>query len=176
MSLAQVELVIHPIRLRILQTLSPGPLTTQEIARRLPDVPKSSIYRHLRLLLEGSVVALAETRLVNGIEEKVYRLQSATDLSGDDFAAGTNEDHFRYFTTYLISLLHGFAAYLEATPQADLTADYVGFREVIFYASPVELDQFQTVLRQQLQPLLQNEPATGRRKHKLSTIAFPVKS
>ena len=70
MDLDKVELIIHPVRLRIMQAMGAEKLTTQEIAERLPDVPKSSLYRHLKLLLEGEMIGLAETRLVHGIQER----------------------------------------------------------------------------------------------------------
>ncbi|MCA9994758.1 MAG: helix-turn-helix domain-containing protein, partial [Anaerolineales bacterium] len=57
--LRKIELVIHPVRFQILRALGTDALTTQEISDRLPDTPKSSIYRHLKLLLEHNLIVLA---------------------------------------------------------------------------------------------------------------------
>ncbi|MCP4428431.1 MAG: helix-turn-helix domain-containing protein, partial [Chloroflexi bacterium] len=84
MGLRKADLIIHPIRFRILQTLAAETLTTQEIAERLPGTPKSSIYRHLKTLLAGEAITVAETRSVKGIQEKVYRLAQRPYLGPDD--------------------------------------------------------------------------------------------
>jgi DNA-binding transcriptional ArsR family regulator len=78
--LMRVDLLIHPIRLRIIQALGQDRLTTQELAERLPEVPLSSLYRHLQLLRRGDVLDVVEERLVNGIEEKVYAVTGRTHL------------------------------------------------------------------------------------------------
>ena len=46
-----VNLILHPVRLRIIQTLVRRERNTQHIADTLPDVPVSSLYRHIRMLL-----------------------------------------------------------------------------------------------------------------------------
>ena len=66
----KADLIIHPVRLRIMQALTNQTLTTQEITDELGDVPKSSVYRHLKMLLDGGLIAVAETNLVKGIGEK----------------------------------------------------------------------------------------------------------
>ena len=63
----KLDLVFHPVRLRLLQVLSNSHLTTQEIADLLPSIPKSSIYRHLKLLLDEGLVRVTDTRPVKGI-------------------------------------------------------------------------------------------------------------
>lgn len=172
---AKVELILHPQRLRILQTLATTPLTTQEIADRLPGVPKSSIYRHLKVLLDAGLVAVAETRPVKGVEEKVYRLDQVPDLSPEDMAALTPDEHLHYFTSFIASLLHGFAKYLERSPHPDLYADLVGYREVIFYATDEEFVQILTTMNAALAPLISaTDPGPGRKQRKLASVTHPI--
>lgn len=176
MSLTKVDLIMHPVRFRIMQTLTIDTLTTQEIDERLPDVPKSSIYRHLKLLLDGEMIDVAETRLVNGIQEKVYRLVQRPYLSADDMTGLTADDHWRTFTMYVMTLLQGFADYLAtAGEMPDLLADRVGYTEVSFWATGAELDAFQTALNQAILPLLSNDGAgNGRRRHKVALVTHPI--
>ena len=179
MPLDKVELIIHPVRLRILQVLAGDELTTQEIAERLPDVPKSSLYRHLRLLLDGEMIGLAETRLVHGIQEKVYELAQPPYVGPEEMAALTVDEHFRYFTTYVLTLLRGFASYLNRAGSAsetgtvDLAADYVGYTETAFFAGEEELAAFAQGLHEVLS-LLPQEPGPGRARHKLAVITHPL--
>lgn len=179
MDLDKVELVIHPVRLRIMQALAGEELTTQEIAERLPDVPKSSLYRHLKLLLQGEMIALAETRLVHGIQEKVYALAQPPHVGAEEMAGLTADEHFRAFTTYILTLLREFSAYLTRAQaeapagEIDLAADYVGYTEAIFFADEDELAAFQERLQAALAPLPQ-KPGPGRQRRKIALITHPL--
>ena len=169
-----VEVVIHPVRLRILQSLEGGELTTQQIANIMPDIPKSSLYRHLRLLLESEFVSVAEIRLVQGIQEKVYRLSRPARLGLGDMADLSADEHLRYFTTYLMTLLRGFSDYLSESTDIDFLADRVGYNEISFWATKEELDAFAAQLNSALTLLLDNKEGDSRRKHKLAIIAHPL--
>ncbi len=178
MALTTVELILHPVRLRILQTLMGETLTTQDIADQIPDVPKSSIYRHLKLLLDGEMIAVADTQLVHGIQEKRYGLQQRPYLGPDDMSGITADEHLRYFTIYILTILRGFAGYLETavTPAGvvDLLADRVGYTETVFFVDADELDALQQGLNDLLRSLAHNPPGNGRHKHKLAFIIHPL--
>lgn len=179
MEMSRIETIIHPVRLRILQTLLSEDLTTQEIAERLPDIPRSSIYRHLRLLLEAGMIEVAESQLVHGIQEKVYKLAQAPRPSEDDAQDVSADDHFRYFTTYVLTLLRDFADYLrfaqDEEGRVDAAGDHAGYTEARFYASEEELRRLEEVLNEALLPLMENEPGGRRKRHKVAIVAQPVR-
>jgi DNA-binding transcriptional ArsR family regulator len=161
-----------------MRTLAERPLTTAQIAERMPDTPKSSIYRHLKLLLEGEAIALADTRLINGIQEKVYQLAKAPYLTAADLQDATADDHLQYFTDYTVSLLSGFAHYLQTAVSPanniDFVADNVGYTEATFYANDAEMFAMQTALNKALLPLFANDgEENGRRKRKIAIIIHP---
>lgn len=172
MEISKAELIIHPIRIRIVRALLFGPQTTQELAEQLPDVPKSSLYRHLRLLLEGGLIGLAETRLVQGIQEKVYELVQMPHLSRKDMSELSAEDHLRYFTTFMAILLQGFADYLAADP--DFQSDVVGYTETTVWATPEEFGKFSEKLNAAIVPLLRREKGEGREQYKVATVIYPI--
>lgn len=180
MSLSKADLILHPVRLRILQTLLGDELTTQEITNRLGDVPQSSIYRHLKLLLAEGMVAVAAARLVNGIQEKTYHLAQPAFLSPDDITNISTEQHGQYFATYVLSLLQGFQHYLAQKKASgaplDLLADRVGYSDAAFYATTEEFDRLGRAINEALLPLLQNSPSPDRHKHKIAIITHPVDS
>ena len=173
----KADLIIHPVRFRILRTLDREALSTHQIAQKLDDVPNSSIYRHLKLLLDGHLIEVTETRLVNGIQEKIYHLSQPASLGPGDIAMWTAEDHLRYFTTYALTLLHDFTAYTvksEAENGAiDMVSDRVGYREVNFFATKQELDVALGKVNEAVLPLLNNESGAGRKMYKLATILHP---
>jgi DNA-binding transcriptional ArsR family regulator len=174
MELKKSDQILHPVRLQILLTLGRNELTTQEIADRLPDVPKSSIYRHLKVLLDGGIIQVAATHPVKGIEEKVYAMPVAAHVGPDDLTTVSADEHLRYFTTYVTALLQQFAAYLAATPAPDLPADRVGYSETHVYATDEEMDSFVRQLREIAAPLVRNPPGGGRRPRKLAVIMHPL--
>ena len=176
LSLDKAELIIHPVRLQILQSLSLGELTTQQISEVMPNVATSSIYRHLKLLLKGGIVEVAETRPVKGIQEKVYRLALAPRLSQADLANFTKEDHLKYFTSYIATLLQGFADYLESKNEKhpNLEADYVGYTELMFFANEDELKTLGEEMNRAIRKVAQNPPENGRQQRKIAFIAHPV--
>ncbi len=170
----KIELIIHPVRFQILRAIGQEALTTQEIADLLPDTPKSSIYRHLKLLLEHDLIVLADTRLVNGIQEKTYRLDQPARLGVEDVQDLSVDDHIRFFTTYALTLVQDFSDYVTQNAPIDMLADRTGYTEAIFYATTAELDDFQMALNTALMKLMGNEPGNGRTRRKLAVVSQPL--
>ena len=173
--MAKIDLILHPDRIQILQTLAGTTLSTQQISAALPGVPSSSIYRHLKKLLAGGIIEVAEKRPVRGTQEKYYRLTSAARMSHQDVADLSPADHIRYFATYSAALLQGFADYAQNSPDIDFVRDRAGYNEIAFYASQEEFDRFQAALNQAVLPLLENPPGHGRVRRKLATITHPIR-
>lgn len=172
MAMNKAELIMHPIRIRIIRALLFEPKTTQELAEQLPDVPKSSLYRHLKLLSEGELIGIAETNIVQGIQEKVYELVQMPSLSRAEMVEITADDHLRYFTTFMAILLQGFADYLDADP--DFQSDIVGYNELEVWASEEQFNDFTRKMNAAVMPLLRQEKGKGRRRYKVATVVFPV--
>jgi len=71
-----VELLLHPVRLRIVHALSGGrALTTTELGARLPEVSKVTVYRQVALLAENGFLEVAGEQRVRGAVERRYRLR-----------------------------------------------------------------------------------------------------
>jgi DNA-binding transcriptional ArsR family regulator len=172
----KADLILHPARLKIILALTNGAKTTQEIANDLGDVPKSSIYRHLKVLLESGMIAVGDTRSVKGTEERMYELVQKPHLNMEDVVGYTKEDHLRYITSYLATVLQGFSDYLSNSPQVDLLQDRVGFTEVTIAASTEELDHIFQQVQQALTPGQDEENPCNRRRHKFVFITYPVES
>jgi len=174
-NISKADLLIHPVRLQILQALAEKPLTTQEIAEVLPTVSQPSLYRHLKMLLEGGMVTVSETRQVRGIQEKRYQLAQNPHLSAEDVSGITKEQHLHYFNAYVASLLKGFADYLEGSPEKpDLLADQTGYTETAYYATSEEMGLFLQKLLEAIKVVASNPPAPGRRRRKLAIISHPL--
>jgi hypothetical protein len=124
------------------------------------------------MLLEGELIGVAETRLVQGIQEKVYELIQMPQLSREELAAVPTEDHLRYFTTFMAILLQGFDEYLAADP--DFRTDIVGYTEAAIWATPEEFAKFTNKLNAALLPLSRHGEGEGRQQYKLATVVYPI--
>ncbi len=172
----RVDLILHPVRFRILESLVGESLTTQAIAERLPEVPKSTIYRHVRLLLENDMIAVDETHPVRGAVEKSYRLNQPIRLSAGEMAELTPEEHVHYFRTYVMALVQGFSNFVHSAAEGervDMVTLRAGYTETPLFATTAELDEAFAALNQALFRLAQNPPGEGRRKHKFVFITHP---
>ena len=170
----KADLILHPVRMQILQALVTRPMNTQELAVALDGVPKSSIYRHMKELLDGGMVEVAETRPVKGTLEKYYRLGQAPHLGQADLAGFSREDHMRYFAMFLASQLQGFSSYLKANPVMDLQADRVGYSQAIFTVNKEQLDDLLGGIQKLVVACAGKAPLEGSHQHKIAFITYPL--
>lgn len=170
----KAKLILHPVRLRIIQTLAGRALTAGQIAAALPDVAQATLYRHLGTLVKGGVLTIAAEHSVRGTVEKVYALAApdAGHLGAEDAARLAPDEHFRLFTAFLCTLLGDFARYIQ-TPGADLAADSVGYHQYALYLDDAEMQAFLAELSRLLLPLTQHLPGAGRRRRLLNLILLP---
>ena len=170
----KADLILHPARLQILEALTARPMNTQELAERLAGVPKSSIYRHMRALLDGGLVEVAETRPVKGTLEKYYRLGQAAHLSQADLAEFTREDHLRYFAMFLASQLQEFSSYLETSQALDFQANRVGYSQAVFSMNMEQFDGLLDGIRKLFAEYAGLPPQEGSFPHKIAIITQPI--
>ena len=168
------ELLLHPVRLRIVHALSGGRLrSASELCDRLPDVPRTSIYRHLGLLTDGGMLEIGGERRVRGAVERSYRLRADRPVIAPEAGkAMTLDDHRQGFAAAIAVLVAEFNAYLDR-PGADPFADSVSYRQGTLWLSPYELDAMLTSLREIVAPLAANTPGPGRRPYLISPVMFP---
>jgi DNA-binding transcriptional ArsR family regulator len=170
-----LELLAHPIRLRIVHAMGGGRLlTTTQLCSRIPEASKATVYRHIDLLVDGGILEVAEERKVRGAVERHYRLRQDRAAIGSEVVRSlTPEDHRQAFATAMTALLAEFNAYLDRE-EADPVADQVGYRQHALWLTPAELEQLIGELRAAIAPRLANRPTPERAQYLLSPIHFPV--
>ena len=78
MSNVDPEVLLHPVRIKILTALAAQDSTPHDIAAIIGDLPKASLYRHINILRAiGAIREVREYR-VRGTFEKVYALVTDT--------------------------------------------------------------------------------------------------
>ncbi|WP_285499646.1 helix-turn-helix domain-containing protein [Actinokineospora sp. NBRC 105648] len=170
-----LDLLLHPVRLRVVHTFSGDRTrTTTDLCVALPDVPKTTVYRHVGLLADAGVLEVVDERRVHGAVERHYRLRR--DQAGIDAelaAAMSPADHRRGFAAAMAALHAEFNAYLDREG-ADPTADSAGYRQATLWLNQDELAGMITVLRGLFADLADNEPTRGRSPYLVSPIFFPT--
>ncbi len=67
----QLRALGSPLRLAVVELLTQEPATVRALAERL-NVPRTRLYHHLKLLLEGDLIGVASERKVRGRTERTY--------------------------------------------------------------------------------------------------------
>ncbi len=167
------DLLLHPIRLRIVQALLGSPMTPLRLKDVLVDVPQATLYRHLNQLHEGGLLEVVGEQPVRGGVERTYGVVAeAVALGPDDYEDATAADHLRFFTTFLGTLIDAFGAYLDGG-SPDFVSDGVGYRQIPLWLSDEEFEEIVTALGSAVRPALDNRPAPGRRRRLITTIVMP---
>jgi len=172
-----VELLIHPVRLRVVHALSGGfTLTSAQLLARMPDVPKATLYRHIALLAAGGVLEVVGEQRIRGAVERTYRLQSErTIVSTAEAMRMSPSDHRQAFSAAMAALLAEFGAYLER-PQANPFADGVSYKQTTLLLTPEERSSLIEEVRAAIVARGGHEAAPGRTPHLLGTILFPLEA
>src|SRR6478735_717519 len=68
------DVVLHPVRLRIVQQLGGRSLTTAQLRAALPDVTQATLYRHVATLVDAGILTVVEERRVRGAVERTLAL------------------------------------------------------------------------------------------------------
>ncbi|MEA4908964.1 MAG: helix-turn-helix domain-containing protein [Chloroflexi bacterium] len=170
-----IDLVLHPIRLRIVMALAGRKMNAQQLAETLGDVPPATLYRHLNRLTRAGVLVVAAERRVRGTTEKIYTLsRQGGFMDPQDFAALSREDHLRYFTTFVATLLDDFSLYVKNTEPLNVLTDGVGYQKFPLELSDEEFITVATGINAAIAPHLNNPPAPGRKRRIFATIVMPV--
>jgi Helix-turn-helix domain len=170
------ELLFHPVRLRIVQAAHRGEHTTSDLAEKLPDVPKATLYRQVALLADGGLLEVVGEQRIRGAVERRYRLRPDRAVIDDAAAAAmTVDDHRNGFATVVAVLLAEFELYL-ARADSDPVADSIGYRQISLWLDDDEkaalLDEMISAIRARTG----NAPRPGRRRHLLTPIFFPAEA
>lgn len=174
--MSTVDLLLHPVRLRIVQSMLGRPsITTRQLADALPDVAPATLYRHVGALVDGGVVRVAAEQQVRGAVERTLTLDPAQVSVDPDDAENAHPDALRAgFLAFLASLAGAFDTYIDG-PRGTLTDDLAGFRQVAITATDDEWRAAIGAINAAIAPLVTRteHPETARRRL-FATVSMPA--
>jgi DNA-binding transcriptional ArsR family regulator len=174
--MATLDLLLHPVRLRILRTFLDGhPATTAQLRERLPDIPPATMYRHVAALAGAGVLEVLEERRVRGTVERTYRVSwRHAEIDPADRAAMTTDDHRRAFTAFVGGLLADFDHYLAQEPP-DPTADGVTYQQAALWLTDAEMADLLAEIRAAVTARMGRDPGRGGTRRMVSLVAMPAR-
>ncbi len=172
--MATADLILHPIRLRVIQAfLGDRALTTTELRSELPDVAPATLYRQVARLVDAGVLGIVAERRVRGATERTYVLRvSSANIGLDELESMTVEDHRHAFIAFVAGLLADFDRYL-SRGDVDLVRDGVSYRLAGMWLNDPEFAELMRDLARVLQPRVANPPKAGRRRRILGYVLLP---
>jgi DNA-binding transcriptional ArsR family regulator len=172
--MASADLLLHPVRLRIVKAfLGDRALTTSQLAEEIDGVPAGSLYRHVAKLTKAGVLEVVAERRIRGAIERTYTMRPpAAQIQPDEAKAMTGQQHTQAFTAYVAGLLADFDRYVATAPPDP--AREAGYRAGALWLTDAELAQLLLDLRAVFQPRLANPPAEGRRRRMFYTVYLPA--
>ncbi|CAM5244043.1 Helix-turn-helix domain-containing protein OS=Streptomyces tendae OX=1932 GN=GUR47_19645 PE=4 SV=1 [Streptomyces tendae] len=174
--MATSNLLLHPVRMRILQTLvGAGELTTAQLRERLPDVSPASMYRHMATLTEAGVLEVSHEKRVRGTVERSYRVRQDEALVDEDArAAMTKDDHRQAFTVFTGALMADFDRYL-SRDDTEPVREGVLYRQGAVWLTDEEFTELVEELEAVVARRSERRPDDGRVRHLISLVVMPDK-
>ena len=173
-SMATADVLLHPVRMRIMQALfDTDPLTTAQLRERLPEIPPATMYRHIGVLTEAGVLEVVEERRVRGTVERSYRVhQESGSVDAAARAAMTPEDHRRAFTTFATSLMGDFERYL-THDNANPHRDGVVYRQAAVWLTDEEFTAMVEEIEHAVVSRIGNSRDSTRTRRVVSLVVVP---
>src|SRR5450756_106994 len=173
MNKVKENLLLHPVRLRIILAAVGRQVNAQQLADELPDIPQATLYRNINTLAAGGILVVVRERRVHNTIEKTYALPDRSlMLTMEDLKDAQPEDYIRLVTQYLGLLLGYYVRYIEKG-NVDFARDNVLFQTFPVYLSQVEIQELGQAIKAALLPYLKNEPSPDRRRYILGLISLP---
>ncbi len=169
-----MKAMLNPVRMRIVQHLILHPTATSgEIAAALCDVPKATLYRHIKKLAQLELLQVVEERPVRGSVERVYRLAPSPPWHG---SGEELEQMHQGLFAILLGIMGDFERYFAEQPPPDPAKGDIALTTSTLMLTDDELRRLSMEMGKVLGPLVENGPAPGRKARKLTFIITPAET
>lgn len=124
------KVILNEARLRILQHIYVHEkVNTASLVAALPDIPRATIYHHIKILEDSKLIAVVEENRIRNTVEKIYaaRMGNVTELLDNPiqlsaaFHMGLMREFFQYFSSQDVNIKRDQAffssAYLAVTEE-----------------------------------------------------------
>lgn len=159
------DLLLHPVRWKIIQSLAGTSATPGELQRKYPEVSQASLYRHIQTLIKAGMIHVASEKKVRGMVERTYSLSSILTDPAETVEGKRSQSAL--LLRLLESDIDNFLTYSERSSsnnEMSLTRSRI-------YATDEELNNFMTQLQKLLIPLM--DPHSGASAYHMGLVITP---
>ena len=163
------EIFLHPIRTRIIQLVANHTsMTVSAIADAMDDIPRSTIYRHVKILSENNVLIIVKEEKIRGTYEREYafnyELINTQDNKADQAAFA-----------FLLNVFFDFNEYFK-TPNANPIQDQIFLSKNTLLLSDEEFEKLKVDMYEVIKKYLNFAPQHERKARNISIISSPVRT
>ena len=159
------EVVMNPVRQRIFQYfLLHETGTVKEIRKALPDVPSASLYRHIKILADSSILMVVGENRIRGTVESVYQLNKD--------AMATEDENGNAVQMSLLGICASFARYF-SSGNADPRKDMLLFTSCTLRLTDEEFSDFLSEINQVAVKYMKKEAVKDSKTRQITLISAP---
>ena len=160
------EIVMNPVRQRIFQYfLLHETGTVKELRKALPDVPGASLYRHIRILADSSILTVVGENRIRGTVESVYQLNKD--------AMATEDENGNAVQMSLLSICTSFAKYF-STGHADPRKDMLLLTKCTLLLTDQEFSEYLSKINQLTVKYMKQAPSESSKMRRITLISAPT--
>ena len=160
------EVVMNPVRQRIFQYfLLHETGTVKDIKKALPDVPSASLYRHVKILADSSILVVVGENRIRGTVESIYRLNKSALSAGEESGNAVQMS--------LLSICAAFAKYFSGG-NADPARDMLLFTNCTLLLTDGEFSDFLSEINEVALKYMKVEAKADSKTRQITLISAPV--
>lgn len=162
-----MEVCMNSTRQRIIQVIMINKeATAAKIGEELPDIPRASLYRHIKILLDAEILVVVKEEFKRGSMEKTYAIAEKEPYEN------TIEEYNRLIQSALMGLQGEFYRYFNGE-KPDPKRDLLTVASAALVLSDEEMLEFITAYGQLIQKYMQNKPQENRKVRKITFVVSP---
>ncbi len=163
-----MEIILNPVRIRIIQELATKEtFTAAELCEKIKDVPRTTLYRHISILLESNILYVVSEKKIRGSLERALALNR-----GELSKINTLEKAPQNIFAVLMNKYARFQNYLNGE-NPDPAKDKLFISNSVLMLNDHEFEQFLSELWGLIQKY-SYEFAEGRKVRDISVISSPI--
>ena len=163
------EVLLNPTRMRIIQELATRQsMSATELCEKISDVPRTTIYRHIKILLDNNILSIVSEKKIRGSLERTLALNI-----GEISKHNTLENAPQFALRFLMNRYARFHNYFSGE-NPDPAKDKVFLNNSVLMLNDNEFDLFLSELQGLLIKYYNFEVADGRKARDISIISSPV--
>lgn len=160
------EIVMNPVRQRIFQYfLLHETGTVKELRKALPDIPSASLYRHVKILADSSILMVVGENRIRGTVESVYRLNKDAMAAEDETGNAVQMS--------LLSICASFAKYFSAG-NADPQKDMLLLTNCTLLLTDEEFSEYLSEINQVTVKYMKKESSESSNMRRITLISAPT--